>query len=50
MTPQEVGSGVIQGGWGYVQLAYAMSWTVFIGYTISLWLRSSEPASEEGDA
>jgi hypothetical protein len=42
MSPEEIGTGVIQGGWEYVTLAYAMSWVVFIGYTVSLWTRSTE--------
>ena len=32
--------GAIEGGWGYVIAAYGISWTVWIGYALSLWLRS----------
>jgi hypothetical protein len=45
MSPEQVGSGVIEGGWNYVALAYGMSWTVFIGYTVSLWWRGQRGGS-----
>ncbi len=34
-----VGSGVISGGWGYVWASYAITWTVFAAYGLSLWVR-----------
>lgn len=35
----EVGSGVVTGGWTYVTAAYAVCWTVLVGYVASLWWR-----------
>ena len=31
--------GVIEGGWGYVAVAYGISWVVWVGYIVSLWRR-----------
>ncbi len=42
MTPEEIGTGVITGGWQYVTAAYVLSWVTFVGYAISLWLRARE--------
>ena len=36
---EEMGSGVLQGGWEYVTAAYVITWVFFIGYTVSLWTR-----------
>ncbi|HMV66717.1 MAG TPA: hypothetical protein PKA64_07695 [Myxococcota bacterium] len=36
----QIGSGVVDGGWGYVTFAYALSWLVIGGYSLSLWLRT----------
>ncbi len=30
---------MIQGGWGFVQAAYALSAAVFVGYSVSVYLR-----------
>lgn len=40
MTPADVGSGMIDGGWIYVQAAYALCWITLSGYALSLWLRA----------
>ncbi len=37
-----VGSGRIQGGWGYVWASYAITWSAIILYTLFLWLRRPE--------
>jgi hypothetical protein len=31
--------GQLQGGWPYVWAAYGITWSVLIGYGLSLWLR-----------
>ncbi|MCB9682720.1 MAG: hypothetical protein H6733_14740 [Alphaproteobacteria bacterium] len=46
MTPETVGSGVIQGGWEYIYAAYALSWVMLIGYTASLWFRAPRGGEE----
>ncbi len=38
---ERVGSGRIEGGWSYVWAAYAITWTAFGLYALSLWLRRS---------
>ncbi|MDY7230732.1 hypothetical protein [Hyalangium rubrum] len=35
----EVGSGRIQGGWGYVWVSYGIAWGSLALYSLSLWLR-----------
>jgi hypothetical protein len=35
----EVGSGRIQGGWGYVWVSYGIAWGSIALYSLSLWLR-----------
>ena len=32
--------GVLQGGWEYVWASYGLTWAVFAGYALSLWLRA----------
>lgn len=44
MTPEEVGSGMVSGGWEYVIASYTVCWIALLGYTFSLWLR--RPRSE----
>lgn len=34
-----VGLGVLEGGWEYVYMAYAVTWIVIIGYSASIWSR-----------
>jgi hypothetical protein len=34
-----VGSGRIQGGWGYVVASYVLTYVALVLYTLSLWLR-----------
>lgn len=40
MSPEEVGSGVVTGGWSYVTAAYTFTWIVLAGYTASLMIRA----------
>lgn len=40
MTPEEVGSGMVSGGWTYVTASYVLTWTLLTGYAVSLWWRS----------
>ena len=42
MTPGDVGSGIVDGGWTFVTAAYVLTWVMLIGYTLSLWIRSRE--------
>jgi hypothetical protein len=35
----EVGSGRIQGGWGYVWVSYGITWGALALYALSLWVR-----------
>lgn len=35
----EVGSGRIQGGWGYVWASYGIAWGSIALYSLSLWVR-----------
>ena len=34
-----VGSGRIQGGWGYVWTCYGVTWGALVLYSLSLWRR-----------
>jgi hypothetical protein len=34
-----VGSGRLQGGWGYVGACYGISVAAFVLYSVSLWVR-----------
>ena len=43
----EVGSGRIQGGWGYVWVSYGIAWGSIALYSLSLWLRRPKTASPE---
>jgi hypothetical protein len=40
----EVGSGRIQGGWGYVWASYGIAWGSIALYSLSLWLRRPKPS------
>ena len=40
MTPEEIGSGTIQGGWPYIWASYALTWCALVGYSMSLWWRA----------
>ncbi len=42
MTPETAPAelGVVTGGWEFVTAAYALTWILFAGYTLSLWLRA----------
>ncbi|HYH95246.1 hypothetical protein [Hyalangium sp.] len=35
----EVGSGRIQGGWGFVWVSYGITWGALALYSLSLWIR-----------
>lgn len=39
MAPSEVGSGLINGGMGYVWTVYAVTWLVLGSYTVRTFLR-----------
>lgn len=39
MTPEQVGTGVVTGGWTFVTVSYALSWALLAGYAASLWWR-----------
>jgi hypothetical protein len=41
----EVGSGRIQGGWGYVWVSYGITWGALVLYSLSLWLRRPKNSS-----
>jgi hypothetical protein len=41
----EVGSGRIQGGWGYVWVSYGITWGALALYSLSLWLRRPKNSS-----
>ncbi|RJS16346.1 hypothetical protein DRW03_30880 [Corallococcus sp. H22C18031201] len=34
-----VGTGRIQGGWGYVWASYGITWAALALYALSLWMR-----------
>jgi hypothetical protein len=36
---ESVGRGHIEGGWGYVWAAYAITWGALAGYGLFLWFR-----------
>jgi hypothetical protein len=36
---ESVGRGRIEGGWGYVWAAYAITWGALAGYGLFLWFR-----------
>ena len=38
-SPYTVGSGRIQGGWGYVWASYGLTWGGVVLYALTLWLR-----------
>jgi len=40
MDPQQVGQGVVEGGWSYVWAAYGISWFVFIFYAANVFIRA----------
>jgi hypothetical protein len=46
---QQVGSGRIVGGWGYVWTCYAIAWIGMALYAISLWARGRGSASGRKD-
>lgn len=39
MTPEQVGAGIVTGGWTFVTVSYALSWVLLVGYAASLWWR-----------
>ena len=47
----EIGSGVVQGGWGYVTAAYLVSLVILTGYAVSVvWRYRAERARKEREA
>lgn len=40
------GTGVIEGGWEFIWAAYGATWIFFVGYTATLFARSTEPPAE----
>lgn len=40
MEPSQVGSGMVDGAWGYVILVYAATWVVVLGLAIRAILAS----------
>ncbi len=47
MTPEEIGGGVVSGGWTYVMVSYAATWILLGGYAVSLWRRHLATTREE---
>ncbi len=39
-------TGVVVGGWNYVWIAYGVTWTVLLGYSVSLWMRRRDRREE----
>ena len=39
-------TGVIQGGWEYIYAAYGVTWLFFVGYTATLFLRTTTPPDD----
>jgi len=39
MSPEEIGAGVVSGGWTFVYVSYAATWLALGGYAVSLWWR-----------
>ena len=48
MTPTDVGSGVVSGKDTFVWAAYAVTWLLFGGYTVSLWWRARSARAASG--
>lgn len=46
-TSVDVGTGRVSGGWDYVTAAYVVTWSVLLGYVVSLWLRQRALAPTE---
>ncbi|MCY1032584.1 hypothetical protein OV207_14010 [Corallococcus sp. BB11-1] len=46
MVLAQVGSGRLQGGWGYVGACYGLTVTAFVLYSVSLWARRPRAASD----
>ncbi|GMU11419.1 hypothetical protein [Corallococcus caeni] len=45
MLLAQVGSGRLQGGWGYVGACYGISVAAFVLYSVSLWARRPRAAA-----
>lgn len=48
MSPEEVGAGVVTGGWTYVFVSYAATWAALGGYAVSLWWRGRVVDADTG--
>ncbi|MBN8471659.1 MULTISPECIES: hypothetical protein [Corallococcus] len=46
MLLAQVGSGRVQGGWGYVWACYGISVAAFVLYSVSLWARRPRAAAD----
>lgn len=47
MSPEEVGAGVVTGGWSFVTLSYFAAWALLGGYAVLL-SRRLRAAQESG--
>ncbi len=45
-APGQVGSGRIQGGWGYVWACYGITVAMLLLYSLSLWVRRPRASSD----
>ena len=50
MVLAQVGSGRIQGGWGYVWACYGLTLATLLLYTLSLWVRRPRTPQASQDA
>ena len=37
------GTGVLEGGWSYINAAYIATWLFLVGYAVSLQIRGTDP-------
>ena len=44
---EEVGSGVVTGGWGYITASYVVVYVTLVGYAISLFRRRSKAEQDK---
>ncbi|WP_375758294.1 hypothetical protein [Corallococcus exercitus] len=47
MLLAQVGSGRLQGGWGYVWACYGITVAAFVLYSVSLWARRPRAADSK---
>lgn len=46
LAPGQVGSGRIQGGWGYVWTCYGLTLALLALYALSLWVRRPQASPD----